>query len=173
MKTKQYYSVLVPLINLILTSNKELIVENEYIKLSEGYFLSMEEYAKGKQSKYFYQCIHAFLASISQEEKADIIKILIENDTLLLAAMMTDQLKSKKPIDLNQDNKAVFNKMLFDFLCGNRMDPIISSTLYFYLENLHRLKIKEFSITKAEYERVLEFNAQARNNEDILNMFVS
>ncbi|MGG5600629.1 hypothetical protein ACPDHJ_12625 [Myroides sp. C8-3] len=172
MKTKEYYAVLVPLIHLILTGSKEIAIEDDRIKLSEGYFFSTEEYTKGKQSKYFYQCIHFFLESVSQEEKADIIKILIENDTLLLAAMMTDQLASKKPINLNQDSKAVFNKMMFDFLCGNNIDPIIHRVIYFYLENLHRLEFTEPYISKTEYERVLKFNAQVRSNEDILNMFV-
>lgn len=65
----------------------------------------MEEYTKGKQSSHFYSCIHSFFESISQEEKVDIIKILIENDTILLAVMMTDQLESKKTINLNQVNK--------------------------------------------------------------------
>lgn len=172
MKTKKHYAVLVPLIHLILTGSKEIAIEDGRIKLSEGYFLSMEEYTKGKQSRHFYQCIHLFLASISQEDKADIIKILIENDTLLLAAMMTDQLESKKTINLNQDSKAVFNKMMFDFLCGNNINPIIHRALYFYVENLHRLEIKESFISRTEYEKVLKFNIQARNNEDILNMFV-
>lgn len=171
MKTKKQYAVLVTLIHLILTGSKEIAIEDERIKLSEGYFLSMEDYAKGKQSRYFYQCIHFFLESVSQEEKADIIKILIENDTLLLAAMMTDQLESKKPINLNQDSKAVFNKMMFDFLCGNNIDPIIHRVIYFYLENLHRLEIKESFISKTEYERILKFNAQVRSNEGVLNMF--
>lgn len=151
----------------------EYPIEDEGVKLSEGYFLSMEEYAKGKQSMYFYQCINFFLESVSQEEKADIIKILIENDTLLLAAMMTDQLTSKKPINLNQDSKAIFNKMMFDFLCGNNTDPVIHRTLYFYLENLHRLDINESFISKTEYKRVLKFNTLTRSNDDILNMFVS
>ncbi|MGS4346275.1 hypothetical protein ACKUSY_11910 [Myroides odoratus] len=172
MKTKKQYAVLVPLIHLILTGSKELAIEDDRIKLSEGYFLSMEEYAKGKQSRYFYQRIHFFLESVSQEEKADIIKILIENDTLLLAAMMTDQLASKKPINLNQDSKAVFNKMMFDFLCGNNIDPIIHRVLYFYLENLHRLEITESFISKTEYKRVLKFNTQVRSSEDILNMLI-
>lgn len=171
MKTKKHYAVLVPLIHLILTGSKEIAIEDDRIKLSEGYFLSMEEYAKGKQSRYFYQYIHFFLETVSQEEKADIIKILIENDTLLLAAMMTDQLTSKKPINLNHDSKVVFNKMMFDFLCGNNINPIIHRTLYFYLENLHRLEIKGFSISKKEHDRILQFNAQGRGNEDILNMF--
>lgn len=172
MKTKKHYAVLVPLIHLILTGSKEIAIEDERIKLSEGYFLSVEEYAKGKQSRHFYQYIHSFLESISQEDKADIIKILIENDTLLLAAMMTDQLESKKTINLNQDSKAVFNKMMFEFLCGNNINPIIHRTLYFYLENLHRLEITESFISKTEYKRVLKFNAQVRSNEDILNMFI-
>lgn len=172
MKTKEYYAVLVPLIYLILTGSKEVVIEDDRIKLSEGYFLSMEEYAKGRQSRYFYQCIHFFLESVSQEEKADIIKILIENDTLLLAAMMTDQLASKKTINLNQDSKAVFNKMMFDFLCGNSIDPIIHRVIYFYLENLHRLEITDSFILKTGYERILKFNAQVRRGEDIFNMFV-
>lgn len=172
MKTKEYYAVLVPLIHLILTESKEIAIEDECIKLSEGYFLSMEEYAKGKQSRYFYQCIHFFLKSVSQDEKADIIKIIIENDTLLLAAIMTDQLASKKSINLNQDSKTVFNKMMFDFLCGNNIDPVIHRTLYFYLENLHRSEITDSFISKTEYERSLKLNTQVRRNEDILNMFV-
>lgn len=45
MKTKEYYSVLVPLINLILTGNKEVVIEHNCIKLSDGYKFSMEEYA--------------------------------------------------------------------------------------------------------------------------------
>ncbi len=65
MKTKEYYSVLVPLINLILTGSKEVVIEDECIKLSEGYFLSMEEYAQAKQSTHFYQCIHEFLESLT------------------------------------------------------------------------------------------------------------
>lgn len=172
MKTKKHYAVLVPLIHLILTRSKEIAIEDERIKLSKGYFLSMEEYANGKQSKYFYQCIHSFLESISQEERAEIIKILIENDTLLLAAMMIDQLESKTTINLNQDSKAVFNKMMFDFLCDNNINTIIHRALYYYLENLHRLEIKESSISRIEYERVLKFNTQVRRDEDFFNMFV-
>ncbi|MBB1148538.1 hypothetical protein H4K35_00045 [Myroides sp. NP-2] len=171
MKTKKQYAVLVPLIHLILTGSKEIAIEDEGVKLSEGYFLSMEEYAKGKQSRYFYQCIHFFLESVSQEEKADILKILIENDTLLLAAMMTDQLESKKSTNLNQDSKAIFNTMMFDFLCGNNTDPVIHRTLYFYLENLHRLEVKNLTISNNEYKRVLNFNNQKRSKREIFNMF--
>ncbi|MVX37003.1 hypothetical protein [Myroides sp. LoEW2-1] len=42
MKTKEYYTVLVPLINLILTGSKEVVVEGDCIKLSEGYKFSMQ-----------------------------------------------------------------------------------------------------------------------------------
>ncbi|MDH6600901.1 hypothetical protein M2306_001595 [Myroides gitamensis] len=61
---------------------------------------------------------------------------------------------------------------MFDFLCGKSIDQIIHRVIYFYLENLHRLEIIESFISKTEYERVVKFNAQARGNEDILNMFV-
>ncbi|SEJ40324.1 hypothetical protein SAMN04488018_13312 [Myroides marinus] len=171
MKTKECYSVLVPLINLILTGIKEVIIVNEFIKLSEGYKSSMQEYAQAKQSKHFYQCIHQFLESITQQQKANIIKIIVENDVLLTTAIFSTHIESKKPINNNQDNKAEFNKMMFEFLNGINTDPVIYRVLYLYLENLHRLKIKEFSITKVEYERVLKFNAQVRTNEDILSMF--
>ncbi|WP_121964992.1 hypothetical protein [Myroides sp. N17-2] len=169
MKTKEYYSVIVPLINLILTSSKEVVIEDEWIKLSEGYFLSMEEYAQAKQSKHFYQCIHQFLESITQQQKADIIKIIVENDVLLTTAIFSVHIESKKPLNVNQNNEALFNKMMFDFLNGSNVDPIIYRVLYLYLENLHRLDIKELFISKDEYERVLRFNAKERSNEDILN----
>lgn len=48
MKTKDYYEVLVPLINLILTGSKEITIENEFIKLSEGYKFSMKEIHSSK-----------------------------------------------------------------------------------------------------------------------------
>lgn len=172
MKTKEYYSVLVPLINLILTGTKELNVEDGYIKLSEGYKFSMQEYAQAKQSKYFYQCIHNFLDSVTQQQKANIIKIIVENDVLVTTAILTDLIESKKAININQDNEAVFNKMMFDFLSGTNIDSVIYRVLYLYLENLHRLEIKEFTINKDEYKRVLKFNTQVRSNEDILNMFI-
>lgn len=172
MKTKKYYSVLVPLINLILTGTKELNVEDGYITLSEGYKFSMQEYAQAKQSKHFYQCIHNFLDSVTQQQKADMIKIIVENDVLVTTAILTDLIESKKAININQDNEAVFNKMMFDFLSGTNIDPVIYRVLYLYLENLHRLEIKEFTINKDEYKRVLKFNTQVRSNEDILNMFI-
>ncbi|MDM1450425.1 hypothetical protein [Myroides odoratimimus] len=173
MKTKEYYSVLVPLINLILTGSKELLIENDCIELSEGYKFSMQEYTEAKQSKHFYQCIHQFLESITQQQKADIIKIIVENDVLLTTAIFSTYIESKKPINANQDNEAMFNEMMFDFLSGSNVDPIIYRVLYLYLENLHRIDIKEFTITEGEYERVLKFNAQARSSEDILNMFTA
>lgn len=86
-------------------------------------------------------------------------------------SLLTDLVESKKPININKDNEAVSNKMMFDYLSGNNVDRVIYKVLYKYLENLHRLNIKEFTITEGEYEKVLKFNAQARSNEDILNMF--
>lgn len=172
MKTKEYYSVLVPLINQILTGSKELIIENDCVKLSEGYKFSIEEFAQSKQSTHFYKCIFEFLEPLNQQQKVDVVKIIIENNVLLTTAILTDLMESKKPINGNLDNEAVFNKMMFEFLSGIKTDSVIYKLLYMYLENLHRLKIKEFTITKKEYKRVLKFNAQARNNEDILNMFV-
>lgn len=53
MKTKKNYAVLVPLIHLILTGSKERAIEYDRIKLSEGYFLSMEEYVKGSKGDAF------------------------------------------------------------------------------------------------------------------------
>lgn len=172
MKTKEYYSVLVPLINLILTGNKELIIESERIKLSEGYKFSMKEYAQAKQSTHFYQCIHEFLEPITRRQRVDIVKIIIENDVLVTAALLTDLIESKKPINANQDNEAEFNKMMFEFLTGINTHSVIYKVLYMYLENLHRVDIKEFSIHKQEYERVLNFNNRSRSKEDILNMFL-
>ncbi|MDM1456696.1 hypothetical protein HX025_08520 [Myroides odoratimimus] len=172
MKTKEYYSILVPLINLILTGSKEVVIEDECIKLSEGYFLSMEEYTQAKQSTHFYKCIHEFLEPLTQQQRVDIVKIIAENDVLVAAALLTDLIESKKPINANQDNEVEFNKMMFEFLSGINTDSVIYKVLYMYLENLHRIEIKEFSITKVEYVRILKFNAQTRNNEDILNMFV-
>lgn len=172
MNTKEFYSVLVPLINLILTGNKEVVIENNCLKLSEGYNFSMEEYAQGKQSTHFYRCIHEFLEPLTQQQRVDIVKIIAENDVLVAAALLTDLIESKKPINGNQDNEAEFNKMMFEFLTGINTHSVIYKVLYMYLENLHRLEIKEFTITKVEYERVLKFNAQVRTNEDILNMFI-
>lgn len=172
MKTKEYYTVLVPLINLILTGNKEITIANEFIKLSEGYKFSIQEYAQAKQSKHFYRCIQEFLVSLTQQQRVDIIKIIAENDVLLTTAILTDLIESKKAINTNQDNETVFNKMIFEFLSGNNTHSVIYRVLYLYLENLHRLEIKEVTITKKVYERILKFNTQSRSNEDILNMFI-
>ncbi|MGS4346433.1 hypothetical protein ACKUSY_12725 [Myroides odoratus] len=172
MKIKECYTVLVPLINLILTGSKELSIEDGYIELSEGYKFSMDEYTQAKQSTHFYRCIHELLDSLNQQQKVDIVKIIAENDVLVTTALLTDLIESKKPINANQDNEAKFNKMMFEFISGINTDSVIYKVLYMYLENLHRIEIKEFSITKVEYVKVLKFNAQARNNEDILNMFV-
>ncbi|WP_158211152.1 hypothetical protein [Myroides phaeus] len=172
MNTKEFYSVLVPLINLILTGKKEVAIEDDCIKLSEGYKFSMEEYAQAKQSTHFYKCIFEFLEHLNQQQKVDVVKIIVENDVLLTTAILTDLIESKKPINGNQDNEAEFNKMMFEFLTGINTHSVIYKELYMYLENLHRLEIKEFTITKVEYERVLKFNAQVRTNEDILNMFI-
>ncbi|MDM1404504.1 hypothetical protein [Myroides marinus] len=172
MNTKEFYSVLVPLINLILTGKKEVTIEDDCIKLSEGYKFSMEEYAHAKQSTHFYRCIFEFLEHLNQQQKVDVVKIIVENDVLLTTAILTDLIESKKTINGNQDNEAEFNKMMFEFLTGINTHSVIYKVLYMYLENLHRLEIKEFAITKREYERGLKFNAQERNNEDILNMFI-
>lgn len=172
MKTKEYYSVLVPLINLILTGSKEVVIEDECIKLSEGYFLSMEEYAQAKQSTHFYQCIHEFLKPLTQQQRVDIVKIIAENDVLVTAALLTDLIESKKPINTNKDNEAEFNKMMFEFLSGINTDSVIYRVLYMYIENLHRVEVVVDCISEIEYDKVLKFNKQARTNEDILNMFV-
>ncbi|MDM1347550.1 hypothetical protein HX017_10730 [Myroides marinus] len=172
MNTKEFYSVLVPLINLILTGNKEVAIEHNCIKLSDGYKFSMEEYAQAKQSTHFYGCIHDFLEPLTQQQRVDIIKIIAENDVLVTTALLTDLLESKKTINDNLDNEAVFNKMMFEFLSGNNTHSVIYRVLYLYLENLHRLEIKKVTITKEVYERILKFNTQSRSNEDILNMFI-
>lgn len=172
MKTKEYYSVLVPLINLILTGNKDIFIEHDSIKLSDGYKFSMEEYAKAKQSTHFYRCIHEFLEPLTQQQRVDIVKIIAENDVLVTAALLTDLIESKKPINANQDNEAEFNKMMFEFLSGINTDSVIYRVLYMYLENLHRVEVKEDCISGIEYDKVLKFNEQARTNEDILNMFI-
>lgn len=171
MNTKEFYSVLVPLINLILTGSKELSIEDDRIKLSEEYKFSMEEYAQEKQSTNFHRCIHEFLDPLNQKEREDIFKIIIDNDVLLTTAILTDLIESKKPINGDQDNEAEFNKMMFEFLTGININSAIYRVLYMYLENLHRLNTKEFTISKFEYNRVLLFNNQKRSKREIFNMF--
>lgn len=55
--------------------------------------------------------------------------------------------------------------MMLEFLSGINTNLVFFRVSYLYfLENLHCLKIKEFTITKVEYGRVLKFNAQTRTN---------
>ncbi|MDM1514114.1 hypothetical protein [Myroides odoratimimus] len=171
MKTKGYYSVLVPLINLILTGNKEVVIVDDCVKLSDGYKFSMEEYAQGKQSTHFYECIVEFLDDLSRQQKVDIIKIIVENDILLTTAILTDVLESNRAINMNPDNEAMFNKMMFEFLTGISTNSIIYRVLYLYLENIHRLESKDFTIKKQEYMELLNFNGKIRLNDEIINMF--
>lgn len=171
MKAKEYYSVLVPLINLILTGSKEVVIENDCIKLSDGYKFSVEEYAQANQSTHFYQCIIEFLDDLNQQQKVNIIKIIVENDVLLTTAILTNLMESKKTISDNQDNEAVFNKMMFEFLGSINTHSVIYRVLYMYLENLHRVEVREGHISEIEYNKVLNFNEQERMDNDILNMF--
>ncbi|MVX36658.1 hypothetical protein [Myroides sp. LoEW2-1] len=131
----------------------------------------MQEYAEAKQSKHFYRCIQEFLVSLTQQQRVDIIKIIAENDVLLTTAILTDLIESKKAINTNQDNETVFNKMMFEFLRGTNTDSVIYRVLYLYLENLHRLDIKNLTISNNEYKRVLIFNNQKRSKREIFNMF--
>lgn len=90
---------------------------------------------------------------------------------LLITEILTDLIESKKPINANQYKETVFSKMMFDFLNGTNIDSVIYRVLYLYLENLHRLDIKEFTISKFEYNRVLFFNYRKRSTSKIFNMF--
>lgn len=171
METKEYYSVLVPVINLILTGYNEIDENNGIITLSTGYQNSTEEYSKGKQSLHFLDSINRYLESLSLDQKKDIVKIILDNDVLLTATILTHQLESSTPINISNDNQEYLDKVVFNYLSDNTVDPFLYKILYMYLENLHRIERNQWSITITEYNRILKLNKKERDRDDILNMF--
>lgn len=166
MKANDFYSVLIPLINSILTGKKSIDYSCPDIPLSPDFISSRCFRLPDTFNKYVLQCIDAYLSTLNANQQQNLTKFFIENRRLLSIALLIR--------DGNccvQQSYAYYNDeltlILLDFLNQKNIDDTLHLTLYLYMENLLYVDVIKDFISFESYQRTLLFNSRVRTKEEV------
>ncbi|MBW3520443.1 hypothetical protein [Flavobacterium sp. NKUCC04_CG] len=166
MKTKDFYAVLIPLINSILTGKQSIDYSRPDIPVSPDFIASRRFRLPDSFNKYVLQCIDAYLSTLNKNQLENLTKLFLENRRLLSIAVLIR--------DGNccvQQSYAFYNDeltlILLDFLDQKNIDHTLHLTLYLYLENLLYVDVIKDFISFESYQRILLFNSRVRTKEEV------
>lgn len=167
MNNNEFYSPIKSLVNLILTGEKEISQDGESIVVVQEFIESLLPNNKDDYNLYFIGCIEEFLRSCKNEEKVDVLKVLCENENLIHGVSLMNTI-IKKPTSLKQnDFSDTVDSALSNFLINGEVHPVITLSLYFYIESIAKSTIVNGEITQGDYENIIEFHSIKRDLRDL------
>lgn len=171
MKKQTFYTVLIPLINKILTNQEELNFNHKTINLSENFVSSIQDFKKGEQSVYILSCIYSFLNNLNKKKRVDLSKVFMDNNHILISFLITQEIQKNNAINI-EDSGREMHLLLLNYLSKKEFDHRLIYTLFFYLENLFLIEKEDQKISLETYNKIIEVNSRARNKKDIFNTFI-
>ena len=149
---------------MILTGERKIDQDNQLITVVHEFVDSLSSSNSDDYNTYFLSRIEDFLSSCSQEEKADIIKVLFANEDIITGVLFIHKLGGTDSKSLDQkDFSDALNSVLASFIINLNVDPVITLSLYFYIESISKITIVKGQITKTDYEKVIEFHSIKRD----------
>jgi hypothetical protein len=168
MENKEFYSPIKSLVNIILTSEKKINQDGEFIPLTQEFIDSLIN-IDDDYNLYFLSCIENFLSNCSKEEKVDVIKVLCENEDLLHGVSIMNTI-IKNPKSLKQsDFSDTVDSVLSNYLTDGELHPIITLAIYFYIESVAKIEVNSGEIALSDYEKIVEFHSIKRDLKDLFS----
>jgi hypothetical protein len=167
MKNNDFYSPMKSIVNLILTGERKIDQDGESITVVQEFIESLLPHHKEDYNLYFLFCIEDYLNNCSKEEKVDILKVLCENENLIHGvSLMNTIIKKPKSFQQNDITDTV-DSVLLNFLTEGEAHPIITLSIYFYIESIVNSPIMNGEITKSDYDEILEFHSIKRDLKEL------
>lgn len=167
MKTKEFYKPNQSLVNLILTGEREITVNNDPILITQEFIDAISQYSSNTYNLYFLNRIEIFLESCNNEERFDLLKVYQENDVLLIGASIMSKLFAKSVKLAGNDFSEILNTIFSDFVVAKEVHPVLCFAMYFYLENLSKINIVNGKVSRTDYQKVIKFNSIKRDIKDV------
>ena len=168
MKNKEFYSPIKSLANLILTGEKKINQDGEFIPITQEFIDSLIN-IDDDYNLYFLSCIENFLSNCSKEEKVDVIKVLCENEDLLHGVTLINGMVANSKSSKQNDSLDTIDSMLTNFINKGEVHHILTLSLYFYIESIAKIDIKNREIALSDYEKVVEFHSIKRDLKDLFS----
>ncbi|MBW3518067.1 hypothetical protein [Flavobacterium sp. NKUCC04_CG] len=166
MKTKEFYTVLLPLINSILTGKPFVDAKQSPIRLSRAFISSLTDSLPPSFNKHLVRCIKNYLKNLNEAEINQLSYFFVDNRQLLSVAVLIRDAECT-----SIQSKAYYNDelilILLDFLEHKKSDLSLHLTLYLYLENLLQIEMEKGYISIETYRKTLRFNSRIRIKDEI------
>ncbi|GEM_PF-3020491 len=166
MKTKEFYTVLLPLINCILTGKPFVDAKQSPIRLSKAFIISLTDSIPTSFNKHLLRCIKSYLKNLNEQDINQLTYFFVDNRHLLSVAVLIRDAECTTP-----QSKAYYNDelilILLDFLEQKQFDMSLDLTLYLYLENLLQIEMENGRISVETYRKTLRFNSRIRTKDEI------
>jgi len=169
MKIKEHYKPIKSLINLILTGEREITINENPIIVVEEFANSLTTYDRDTYNLYFLNRIEKFLESSNDEERFDLLKVYLENDILMTGVTIMNGLGTESKTLGKNDFPDILNSVLLSFIAGREVHQILCFSLYFYIENLSKTKIVNGMIPTTEYKEIIYYNSIKRDIDEVFN----
>ena len=157
------------LINLILTGEKKIDHNSQLITVGQEFMDSLSLNKSDDYNTYFLSRIEEFLCSSSQKEKVDITKILLENEDLITGVLLINRLINDSTSFNHNDFSDTLDSVIASFNLDHKVDPVLTLSLYFYIESISNITIANGQITKSDYKKIIKFHSIKRDLKELLN----
>lgn len=169
---KNFYAVLEPLINMILTGSDNPLTGIEKIKLCPGFIEASEVFQQGESEDYdiyILSILEPFFNNADSESRSDIVKIFLENTIVLNVGIMITSLTKKK---LHENDIPNNLEILQNYDYNGVAHFALYMALFYYIDNVLKVKSVDGYISRQTYEECLRFNSRARMTEDFAEMMI-
>ena len=170
MKIKKIYKPITSLVNLILTGEKEITVNNDPIIVTQEFVDAISQYDRNTYNLYFLNRIESFLESCNNNDRCDLLKFYQENNVLLIgASILNEQLADSAKLE-GKDFSEILNSMFSDYIVNKEVHPVLYFAIYFYVENLSKINIVNGMVSRNEYQKAIKFNSIKRDVKDVYDI---
>lgn len=159
MEIKEFYKPIKSLVNLILTGEKEINVNDNPIILTQEFIEALSQYNSNSYNSYFLNQIESFLETCNNDDRFDLLKFYQENDVLLIgASILNEQLADSAKLE-GKDFSEILDSMFSDFIVNKKVHLVLCFAIYFYIENLSKINIVNGMVSRTDYQKAINFNS--------------
>lgn len=164
MESIHFYKPVELLINTILTGKETAVFENDLLVLHPAFIKSLKETGDDQNNPYFLSHIECFLKNCTRNTRETLLYFFIENSSSLSAVYLLTGLNDATA---NKNLSLGMNLMLTEFVENQKQSNTLILALYFYIENLSRIKLSDSSISKETYQKILKYNSIVREPDNV------
>ena len=168
MRTTSFYRPLKSLINVILTGDEKSPQGEGSIELDGEFLASIDNPKDDSFNLYFLDRIEKFLTKCGKNDRVDMVRVFYDNVELLSGAYIWTVLTNKNH-KIDQELYMDKNKIMLEYVSGEKAHMALCLTLYFYVENLTRINIKNRKISIDIYNNAIIENSTKRDMESVIS----